>query len=191
MTSAGDALRLRAVRGLAWPLIALAGCSGAAAAETPEQAFATFAAAAREPELRGTFEALDLQSRWAVISIRRAEREMHALVRAHYPSGAREREMARYSDAAKSDEPAAYFVRQYRSRIEELRPALSGTPRIERGSDGRSAMVLTPSGSRLAFAIGDDGRWGWAGLRDELEARKIWSANALETVHESSSRYRR
>ena len=179
------------MRGLAWPLIAVTGCGGAPAAETPEQAFATLAAAARDPQLHGVYEALDLPSRWAVLSIHRAEREMHALVTAHYPAGAREREMARYHDAAESDEPAAYFVRRYRSRIEELRPGLSGSPRIERGPDGRTATALTTSGSRLGFAKGDDGRWGWAGLRDELEARKVWSANALQTVHDSCARYRR
>ena len=126
-----------------------------------------------------------------MISIHRAEREMHALVRTHYPAGAREREMARYHDAARADDPAAYFVRQYRSRIEELRPMLSGSVRIERAPDGRTASALLANGSRLALAKGDDGRWGWAGLREELEARKIWSANALASIHESADRYRK
>lgn len=179
------------MRRLSLSLIALASCGSVPAAETPEQAFATFATAARDPDLRGVYQALDLESRWAVSSIHRAEREMHALVRAHYPAGAREREMARYHDAAQADDPATYFVRRYRARIEELRPTLSGAPRIERAPDGRTASALLAKGSRLAFAKGDDGRWGWAGLREELEARKIWSANALASIHEGADRYRK
>lgn len=166
--------------------IVLAACAGAPAGETPEQAHAALAAAVADPELRGTFEALDLSSRWAVMSIHRCEREMHDIVRTRYPEPARGREMARTRDAAESDTPAEYFVRRYRARLTALRPALATPPRFER--DGTTASTPGPGGTRLTFSRGDDGRWGWSDLRGELEAGKDWSFNALETVRDSAAR---
>jgi hypothetical protein len=169
----------------------LAGCGREPDARTPEQAYAALTRAVLTGRARDVFPLLDLRSRWALMSLHRAEREIHDLVAAGYPAGARERELARYQHAARAEDPAEYFELEYGARIAALRSNLSAAARVERGSDGRSATLVVGHGARIPFAQGDDGRWGWAGLRDELEGRRVWSANALATVRDSVARFRR
>jgi len=176
---------------LATAILLLAACRAGHPAATPEQAYASFAAAARDGDARRAFECLDLQSRWAVMSIHRSEREIHQLVAEHYPTGARAREMARYGSAAATEDPAEFFAREFGARLEATRAQVSVGARTEPGADGRSATLVTPAGTGIPFARGDDGRWGWSGLRAELEARKTWAANALATVREGAVKYRR
>lgn len=156
---------------------------------TLEEIYADFAQAVRDGDAERIHKHLDLASRWAVMSVYRSERDIHRLARRH-AGGPREREMARYRTAGESDGAAEFFARAYADRLEALRPKLTADVRFERAPDNKTAAVVTRGGDRIPFARGDDGRWGWMALREELEARKRWSANALQTLRDGAAQPR-
>ena len=166
-------------------LVAVA-CGGPAP-RGPEAAFARLRVAivARDPGL--LYDALDLESRWAVETVWKYHRDIAELVERTYPA-------ARVALAVRSAGPREFFGAW--AAEHDLIAALGGDGdhlgglvRVE--PDGVRARVATTTGLTVPLAVGADGTWGYAGLRDELDRWRDDAGNDLSRTKASAALYAR
>jgi hypothetical protein len=171
----------------------LAGCRRGA--RSPEEAFARFSQAVTSHDGRQLYDALDLETRWSWMTVRKAHREAYDIILSNFPEGAeREQRSRRYEAAAQSDSEATLFAEQVTpARWEELAAALRGLPERPAlqpaGAD--EVTVAATAGPPLRFRKGQDGRWGYAGLAAEAEDRKRRASADLELTRSSAADFER
>ncbi|MEK6608976.1 MAG: hypothetical protein AABZ30_15050 [Myxococcota bacterium] len=161
-----------------------------APSRSPEAALGVLRAALARDDAPAVYDALDRDSRWSVMSLHRAEREMWRLARAHFPPGAREAQERRYAAAGAAAVPRAWFGSLGLHVPLRASLATGGAPRREDSADG-SAVFVAASGARLRFEREADGTWAFSGLRADLARRKEHAANALAIMQRSADEYRR
>jgi hypothetical protein len=171
-------------------LAAAPACTGGA--KTPDEAFARFAQAVRAHSAPRLYQALDLETRWSWISIRRSQREAHDIVLSNFPEGPeREHALRRLVAGATSEDEAALFA----AHLDEPHWAelARGLPDAGRAIDvdAHNAYVLTTDGRRLPFRRGPKGRWGYGGFFDEAEQLKRRAFADLELIRTSAADYER
>jgi hypothetical protein len=171
----------------------LAGCRRGA--RSPEEAFARFAQAVKAHDGQQLYDALDLETRWSWMTIRRAHREAYDIILSSFPEGAeREQRSRRYEAAAQSDSEAALFAEQVTpARWEELAAALRGLPEppVLQPGGGDEVTIAATAGPPLRFRKGQDGRWGYASLAAEAEDRKRRASADLELTRSSAADFER
>jgi hypothetical protein len=165
-------------------LVAMAGVSLAVAvsvtgglgcrrgAPTPAEALARVNAAVAARDPYQLYRALDVETRWSWMSVRRAHREAYDIVLSNVPEGpAREQQLRRYEPAALSASDATLFAQRFAtSRWDELKRELESKP--------------TPV--RL-LRQGADGSWGFAGLAAEAEEEKRRATADLELMRTNAA----
>lgn len=154
----------------------------AARQQTPSEAFAALRQAARAGRARQVFELLDQPTRWSVMSSWRAQREIHQLVRAHYPKGRQARELRRTRHAAAAADAPAFFAAI--CEAQRLLEPLARLTKIDAVEGSGSAVTLISGQLRLAFCRHEK-RWGYCGLREKFDQLKLSAARDLDTVRES------
>ena len=138
------------------------------------------------------YAALDLETRWSWMSVRRAHREAYDIVLSNFPEGpAREQQLRRFEAGALAENEAALFAQVFpAARWDELGRGLPTNAAIEAVGE-REARVTVPgteAGSRtLSFRRGDDGSWGFAGLAAEAEAQKLRAGADLDLVRTNAA----
>jgi hypothetical protein len=170
-----------------------AGCRRGAG--TPEEAYARFAEAVKTRDGKRLYDALDLETRWSWMTVRRAHREAYDIVLSNFPEGAeREQRSRRYEAAAQSDSEAALFAEQLTpARWEELAVALRGLPEppVLQAGGADEVTIAATAGPPLRFRKGQDGRWGYASLAAEAEDRKRRASADLELTRSSAADFER
>jgi hypothetical protein len=170
-----------------------AGCRRGA--RSPEEAYARFADAVKTRDGKRLYDALDLETRWSWMTVRRAHREAYDIILSNFPEGAeRDQRSRRYEAAAQSDNEAALFAEQMTPpRWEELTAAIRGLPdQPPLQPAGADEMSVAPAtGAPLRFRKGQDGRWGYAGLAAEAEDRKRRASADLELTRSSAADFER
>jgi hypothetical protein len=79
-------------------------------ARTAAEAAARLKAAVAARDLEQLFTALDLETRWSWMTVRRAQREAYDIVLSNYPEGpAREQQLRRFAPGALADSDVALF----------------------------------------------------------------------------------
>jgi hypothetical protein len=164
-------------------------------ARSPEEAFTRFAQAVKAHDGRQLYDALDLETRWSWMTVRRAHREAYDIILSNFPEGAeRDQRSRRYEAAAQSDSEAALFTEQLTpARWEELTAAVRGVPERPALQPGGAdeVTVAGTGGTPLRFRKGQDGRWGYAGLAAEAEDRKRRASADLELTRTSAADFER
>jgi hypothetical protein len=196
----GVPLRSRAPGGqafrLGWGLVALlaamAGCRHKS--KTPEDAYQRFAAAVKDGDGAALFDALDQDTRWALMTIQKWHREAYDIVLSNYPEGPeQEREKNRFEEAATASSARELFRTTAAPRLMSQLGALvlDAPASFDRSlGDDRAAAVL-PNGTRIPFAHTASGGWGFAGLVQRTEADKNRAYHDLEVVRASAADYER
>lgn len=196
----GPAFRyLRAVRlrsaALLWLLLALGGAGSAGCqsrAKTPAEAWTRFAAAVTARDPQRLYAALDLDTRWSLMSVRRAQREAYDILLSNLPEGpARERQLRRFEAGALADSEAGLFAtRLTPARWDELGQDLTGAGPPESAGE-RDAKVTSKTGRSWKLHRGDDGGWGFAGFGAEAEEEKRRASADLDLVRANAADYER
>jgi hypothetical protein len=158
----------------AWALAA--GCGGGA--HTPEEAFERLKAAVAAHDGARLFDALDLDSRSAWMTVQRAHRECYDITLSNFPEGPdRERQLKRFEAGALAESAAGLFARSLpASAWADIADVARGTG--PRAIDERSAEVQLPDGRRLPFRNSGGRRgWGYAGFAEQadLMRRRAWA----------------
>jgi hypothetical protein len=169
-------------------LVSLAWLACTRGARTAEEAYDRFVAAIRAHDGELLYGALDLETRWSWMSIRRAQREAYDIVLSSFPEGPqRETQGRRFEAAALSENEAQLFASQMtEARWAELARGLPDHPRLEPvGPD--QVQLPTADGRRLVFKRGSNQRWGYAGFAQEAEQLKRKTAADLELVRASAA----
>jgi hypothetical protein len=179
--------------GLAWVgfgLATLGGCHHIN--KTPAEAYAKFSAAVAAQDGGALFDALDQPTRWAWMTLQKYHREAYDIVLSNYPEGPeRERESHRFQPGATATSARELFRAEVAPGVlPMLAPLAVADAKMEEEADGKAFAVL-PSGARVAFARGEDGGWGFAGLAKDAEERKTRSYHDLEVVRASAADYER
>src|SRR6185369_10629860 len=122
--------RFFAVAGLV-ACAAVAGCGRGA--RTPDEAYGRFVQAVRARDGVQLFDALDLETRWSWMTIRRCHREAYDIVLSNFPEGAeRAQQLRRFEAGALSEDDAALFAAQLgAARWAELGRGLLDAARVE------------------------------------------------------------
>lgn len=170
----------------------LAGCRRGP--RSPEEAFARLAQAVTARDGRQLYDALDVETRWSWMTIRRAHREAYDIILSNFPEGPeREQRSRRYEAAAQSDSEAALFAEQLTpAHWEQLTGALRGLPENPAlQPTGANEVTIATGGAPLRFRKGQDGRWGYAGLAAEAEDRKRRASADLELTRSSAADFER
>ncbi len=169
--------------------LAVGGCGRGA--KTPQEAYDRFAAAVRARDGAALHDALDQETRWSWMTIRKSHREAYDIVLSNFPDGERDRHTRRFEAAAVSDSERALFATQMTAaRWEELAKGLpeGAAPALA----GNEATVAKRDGGKLVFRRGPkDGRWGFAGFAEEAELAKRRAIADLELVRNSAADYER
>jgi hypothetical protein len=161
-------------------------------AKTPDEAYRRFVQAVRAKDGTRLFAALDLDTRWSWMTVRRSHREAYDIILSNYPEGAeREQQLRRFETAALSDDDAALFAGQIgEARWAELSRGLVDSARVEPAGEDE-ARVATTEGTALVFRKAENGRWGFAGFAVEAEQRKRRAMNDLDLIRTSAADYER
>ena len=172
----------------------LCGCKGDA--KTPQEAADRFVQAVRDRNAKDLFAVLDLQTRWSLMSIRRAHREAYDIVLSNFPEGpARAQQLRRFENGALAQDEATLFVPfMTPARWEALAaalPASAGLTKPTLQDGGSSASFAVAGKAPLVFRRGEDGSWGYAGYAAELEAQTRKATNDLEVIRTSAADYER
>jgi hypothetical protein len=168
---------------------ALGGCKRGA--KTPEEAYHRFVEAVRTKDAEQLYEALDLETRWSWMTIRRTHREAYDILLSNLPEG-RERDQAtrRFEAGALSESDRTLFAEAFGSaRWEELGrqlPPSPGPPNLVAVGPDEQEARLAPDRA-LRFRRGSDGRWGFSGLAAEAEERKRRAVADLETIRSDAA----
>jgi hypothetical protein len=177
------------------PAILLATTAGCRhKSKTPEDAYQRFAAAVSVADGAALFDALDQQTRWDLMTIQKWHREAYDIVLSNYPEGPeRDRETHRFERAATASSARELFKTVTAPRlIPMLLPLVLDTPSsFDRGPGDDHATALLPNTSRLLFARGDNGGWGFAGLAERATEDKNRAYHDLEAVRASAADYER
>jgi hypothetical protein len=170
-------------------------CSGRA--RTPEEAVARLQSAVAARDVGQLFAALDLETRWSWMSVRRAQRESYDIVLSNFPEGpAREQQLRRFEAGALSESDADLFahvfpVGRWDDLKRDLAPIGNGSPSVERVNDNEArlpgAAIAGRSATDLKFRRGEDGGWGFAGLAAEAEEEKRRFTADLEQVRTNAA----
>ena len=164
--------------------LVLAACGGPADASDPRAAFDRLrvAAAARDPQI--LYRVIDVDSRWALDTVWQYQRKMATLAEA-MPTDARDRVLPRVAAARQAASPADFLGRQTWlgdpfARLGGGGDALGVLSSLSR--EGSRAVVRTTTGVAVELTLGQDGLWGWSGLRAELDRWRTITANDLSRV---------
>lgn len=170
-------------------LIALAAAGCTRGASTPEDAYGQLATAVRAGDAAALFEALDLETRWAWMTIQRAHREAYDVVLSNFPDDERERALPRYEDGAHAEDAAALFARkQGPAALAALRGRLPDRPSFTKlGED--DATTAASDGKPLPFHRRKG--WGYRGFYEEAKSleKRAWAD--LESVRTSATDFER
>lgn len=161
--------------------LTVAGCKQGA--KTPEEAFQRLSTAVQGRDGAALYGALDLDTRWSWMTVRRAQREAYDIVLSNYAEGPeRDQHARRFEAGALAETEAALFAEQMTAdRWVALARALPAQPpSLTIEGDRASAPGLT-------FHKGSDGRWGYAGLADEAEERKRRATADLEQMRTTAA----
>ncbi len=172
-------------------LLALA-CSRQA--KTPGEAAHRLSHAVRAGDGKALFAAVDQQTRWSWMTVKRCHRETYDIILSNYPEGpARERELRRYASGATSATAADFFAAEAGpAALASLAPLSAGPDAtVEIAADGKTADAVAASGARWPLARGDDGSWGYAGLAADAEERARRAVQDLELARSSAADYER
>ena len=153
-----------------WALIVLSCACASPVPRTPEAAFSRLQVAVGAQDARLLYDALETESRWALDSVWKTQRDIGALVEKGFPPDVRDREKQRVS-AATSSGTAREFLRKVTrvaafSGLGDSNETLGNATRVTR--EGERAQVLTSTGKSVSLAADTSGMWGYAGLHDEL-----------------------
>src|SRR6185369_17289644 len=91
----------------------MSGCHRDRPADSPEEAFEKLIDACNATDAARLFDALDTPTQWAIETVHKAQRDMRALIVAHYPAAERDRALARLPAACEEDleRPRRYYRR--------------------------------------------------------------------------------
>jgi hypothetical protein len=183
--------RTVAVAALALGALAL-GCGRGA--KTPEEAYGRFAQAVRARDGVRLFAALDLETRWSWMTVRRCHREAYDIVLGTFPeSPERAQQLRRFETAALSEDDATLFAAQLPpddGRWTELARGLIEGAHIEpEGEDG--ARAVGGEGRVFPLRKAPNGRWGFAGFADEAEQSKRRALADLDLIRTNAADYER
>jgi hypothetical protein len=172
-------------------------CSGRA--RTPAEAVLRLQSAVAERDVEQLFTALDLETRWSWMTVRRAQRESYDIVLSNLPEGPeREQQLRRWEPGALAENDVALFAQVFPpARWDELKRDLAaippGVPAPEQVSDEEARLPLGKSASALGekpalrFRRGQDGSWGFAGLAAEAEEEKRRATADLDQVRTNAA----
>jgi hypothetical protein len=157
-------------------------------ARSPEAALAGLREAARERNAQTLWHLLDQQTRWSVMSTRRARRRLRRLIEEHYPPQRRAAELRRTELAGKSANAKAYFVQLIASEQQKLFTPLAALATTDKQPDRPGCVRFGPEAPQAQrFCQGKDGHWYYSGLREHFEQLKLRATRDLETVKEGVS----
>lgn len=179
------------------PLILLAvACrkSNRSATDSPEAAFERLRLAVVLNDAGRLYDALDIETRWAVETVWKYQREMAGLV-AGFPADARTREQRRTEPGGSATDPRIFFVAwaEGAGPFAELGGGESGLglfARVERTAPDQ-ALASTTTGVRVPLRKGSDQRWGYAGLAEPFFQWRNVAANDLSRLRENAAAYRK
>lgn len=180
------------VRNSLW-LALLAGCLLPAACRqkpqqpptTPDEALVAFHKAVQRGRAKPVFALLDQQTKWSVMSTRRAQVKVRSLVRQHYPADRAARELDRTRLAGQARGPAEYFMGVARAR--GLLVPFSGLGDIDRRDVSGASATLHSGEVALRFCR-EDAVWRYCGARETFEQLKVRASRDLEIVQEGVDR---
>lgn len=182
---------LRRWRGL-WLSVCLVALTASMAcnrrAKTPGEAWQRFVAAVKQKDARALYQALDLETRWSWMTIRRSQREAHDIVLSNFPEGtARDQQLRRFEAAAEAESEADLFASWLpTSRWDSLAGGLpEGATPEERGPS--RAEVQGPDGQVWSLANHPEGGWGFSGFSEEAEVLKRRALADLEVVRNNAA----
>jgi hypothetical protein len=161
-------------------------------ARTPEEAYGRLLQAVRARDGVRLFEALDLETRWSWMTVRRCHREAYDIILSNFPEGSeRAQQLHRFEAGALAEDDAALFA----SRLTDAGWAELGRGLTEgahlQGSGEDEARALTADGRPLTFRRAQNGRWGFAGFADEGEQNKRRAIADLDVIRTSAADYER
>jgi hypothetical protein len=163
-----------------------AGCQRRA--KTPAQAWQRFTTALGSRDAGQLYDSLDLETRWSLMTVRRAHREAYDIVLSNFPEGpAREQQLRRFEAGALAESEAGLVtVLAPAPRLDELAKEVpeQGAPE---STGERDAAVKGRSGKLLPLRRGDDGGWGFAGFASEAEDWKKRATADLELVRTNAA----
>jgi hypothetical protein len=172
-------------------------CSGRA--RTPSEAVMRLKAAVAERDVAQLFAALDLETRWSWMTVRRAQRESYDIVLSNLPDGPeREQQLRRFEPGALAENDVALFGHVLPpASWDELKGDLAalppGEPAPEPVSDDEARLPLIKSDAArgtkpgLTFRRGQDGSWGFSGLAAEAEEEKRRATADLDQVRTNAA----
>jgi hypothetical protein len=172
--------------GLAALLAGGAGCQRRA--KTPAEAWQRFTAAVSTRDPGQLYVALDLETRWSLMSVRRAHREAYDIVLSNFPEGpAREQQLRRFEAGALAENEAALVATLAPTpRLDELAKDLPEAA-APAPTGERAAEVKGKSGKPLPLRQGEDGGWGFAGFQREADDWKKRATADLELVRTNAA----
>jgi hypothetical protein len=180
--------------GLALAAAALGGLLGCSSrAKTAEEAYARFAAAVTASDGAALFDVLDQPTRWAYLSLQKYHREAYDIILSNYPPGsARERDLHRFQKGATATSGRELFRTEVLPGVlPTLTPLAAAGATVQGGPAPNEAAAVLPSGQRVPLGKGEDGSWGFSGLRAQAEDQKNRAYHDLEVVRASAADYER
>ncbi len=177
------------------PLLSLPACQDPPA-RSAEEAYLRVLKACDKSDAARLFDALDTPTQWSIESVQRDQREMRRRILESYPEPDRGRALARIPAAC--EEPEEH-PRRYFRRLDDSADVLAGICKRMYAGSGQpvgsvrgvagTADVWREGGSVFHFARDNDGRWGFAELRDEWEQAKLRATHDVETVRANQALY--
>ncbi|MFH0899256.1 MAG: hypothetical protein V2A73_01375, partial [Pseudomonadota bacterium] len=167
----------------------LGGCGRQA--DSPEAAFDALQVVAMAKDCQALYLLLDTESRWALDSVWKNQREIAKTVES-FPPELRQRHLSRVAVARDSSTASMFLCRQ--TVVPEPFRILAGPTglgvrkEIIR-NDPRQATVMTNSGLAVPMFLGPEGHWGWAGLREALFRWRDVTANDLARIQADARLY--
>lgn len=152
---------------------------------TPDEALVALDQAVRRGSPKAVFALLDQQTKWSVMSTRRAQIKVRQLVRQHYPADRVARELERTRLAGQSQGPAEYFMGVARAR--GMLTPLKGLGDIDRREVSGRTATLRSGEVGLRFCR-EDAAWRYCGARETFEQLKVRASRDLEVVQEGVDR---
>jgi len=163
-------------------------------AKSPEEAYARFAQAVKAGDGQKLYAALDTDTRWSWMGVRRAHREAYDIVLSNFPEGPeREQRTRRFESAALSENEARLFAAELPpGRMSQLARELPAQPKFQPGPAGADEVVVPlAGGGTLAFRRGKDRRWGYAGFATDADDRKRRAWADLESIRNAAADFER
>jgi hypothetical protein len=170
--------------------LCLLGCGRGA--RTPEEAYGQLVQAVRARDGARLYAALDLETRWSWMTVRRCHREAYDIVLGTFPESAeRTQQLRRFETGALSEDDAGLFAAQLGDgRWLELGRGLLDGARVELAGEDE-ARALGADGRVFGLRRAQNGRWGFAGLADEAEQAKRRALADLDLIRTNAADYER